>query len=155
MIFRSDESLPFRGWYTRVNTVRGSPPPIIAMIASLTIAVVLSFLNLGGTAAFNSNLRLVTGAVGLTYALSIGCVLWRRVFGEPLAHTRWSLGKLRVLINSYALLYEIFTVTINFFRCLWTSMPFRWTGQLRCLVVWRYCAQSTTSSTARNITRVP
>lgn len=58
---------------------------------------------------------LVTGAVGLTYALSIGCVLWRRLFGEPLPPARWSLGRLGVWINGFAFFYECFTVTISFF----------------------------------------
>ncbi|KAI0485353.1 amino acid/polyamine transporter I [Xylariaceae sp. FL0804] len=113
--FGRDDGLPFRSWFTKITYVRGSPLPVNAMIASLFIAMVLSLLNLGGTAAFNSILGLVTGAVGLTYALSIGCVLWRRLFGEPLPHARWSLGRFGVWINAYAFLYQILTVTISFF----------------------------------------
>jgi amino acid transporter len=80
------------------------------------IAVILSLLNLGGAEAFDSIMGLVTGAVGLTYALSIGCVFLRRLFGsEPLPHARWSLGRLGVWINGFAVLYEIFTVVISFF----------------------------------------
>lgn len=81
----------------------------------MMIAVILSILNLGGGAAFNSIMGLVTGAVGLTYALSIGCVLWRRLFGKPLPHARWSLGQFGVWVNGFAFFYEIFTVTISFF----------------------------------------
>lgn len=85
------------------------------MIASLFISVILALLNLGGTQAFNSILGLVTGAVGLTYALSIGCVLWRRMFGDPLPPARWSLGRFGPAINAFAVLYEILTVVISFF----------------------------------------
>ena len=75
----------------------------------------LALLNLGGSEAFNSILGLVTGAVGLTYALSIGCVLWRRLFGAPLPVARWSLGKFGVAVNAFALCYEILTTVISFF----------------------------------------
>ena len=113
--FSRDEGLPFRRVFRKITVIDGSPLPINAMIASLCIAGVLALLNLGGTAAFNSIMGLVTGAVGLTYALSIGCVLWRRLFGEPLPHARWSLGRFGVYINAFAFFYECFTVCISFF----------------------------------------
>ena len=113
--FARDEGLPFRSWLTKINVVGGAPVPINAMCTSLMIALVLSLLNLGGGAAFNSIMGLVTGAVGLTYALSIGCVFWRRMFGEPLPHARWSLGRFGVFINGFAFFYQCFTVCISFF----------------------------------------
>ena len=85
------------------------------MVASLFICIVLAILNLGGSEAFNSIMGLVTGAVGLTYALSIGCVLWRRLFGEPLPYARCSLGRFGIAINGFAVLYEIYTTCISFF----------------------------------------
>ena len=51
----------------------------------------------------------------MTYALSIGCILWRRVFGEPLPPARWSLGTWGVPINAYSVLYTLYTVVISFF----------------------------------------
>lgn len=113
--FSRDEGLPFRSIFRKITVIDGSPLPINAMVASLCIAVILALLNLGGTAAFNSIMGLVTGAVGLTYALSIGCVLWRRLFGAPLPHARWSLGRFGAWINGFAFFYECFTVTISFF----------------------------------------
>jgi choline transport protein len=79
------------------------------------IALVLSLLCLGGSEAFNSIMGLVTGAVGLTYALSIGCLLWRKLFGAPLPPARWNLGRFGIAINSFSFLYEILTVVISFF----------------------------------------
>ena len=114
--FARDEGLPFRHFFTQIRLIGDTPIPVNAMVMSLGIAVVLALLNLGGTAAFNSIMGLVTGAVGLTYAVSIGCVFWRRLFGsEPLPHARWSLGRFGVWINGFALTYETFTVTISFF----------------------------------------
>jgi hypothetical protein len=57
----------------------------------------------------------MTGAVGLTYALSIGCVLWRRLYGKPLPPARWSLGRWAVPVNIIAVLYELFSTVISFF----------------------------------------
>ncbi|KAK4495825.1 hypothetical protein PRZ48_013093 [Zasmidium cellare] len=113
--FARDEGLPFRSWFTRLVSIGGTPLPLNSMLASLTISVVLSLLNLGGSAAFNSILGLVTGAVGLTYAVSISCVLWRRLFGAPLPPARWSLGRFGIAINAFSVIYEIFTVVISFF----------------------------------------
>jgi choline transport protein len=54
---------------------------------------VIALLNLGGRRIFNFIVGLLTGSLGMTYALSIGCVLWRRCFGDPLPPARWSLGR--------------------------------------------------------------
>lgn len=113
--FARDEGLPFRGWFIKLVSIGGTPLPVNSMLASLTISVVLSLLNLGGSAAFNSILGLVTGAVGLTYAVSISCILWRRLFGEPLPPARWSLGRFGVAVNAFSVVYEVFTVVISFF----------------------------------------
>lgn len=91
------------------------PIPLNAMISSMFIAVVLSLLNLGGSEAFNSIMGLVTGAVGLTYALSISCVVWRKLYGAPLPAHRWSLGRAGIYINIFAVLYEAAAVVISFF----------------------------------------
>jgi choline transport protein len=85
------------------------------MVASLMILVVVSLLNFGGSEVFNSIVGLMAGAVGLTYALSIGCVLWRRLYGGPLPPARWSLGRYGVAINIIAVVYETFSVVISFF----------------------------------------
>ena len=68
-------------------------------MACMGILIILALLNLGGSEVFNSIIGLMNGAVGSTYALSIGCVLWRRLFGEPLPHARWSLGRWGVPIK--------------------------------------------------------
>jgi choline transport protein len=85
------------------------------MFASLAILVVVSLLNFGGSEVFNSIVGLIGGAVGLTYSLSIGCVLWRRLYGDPLPPARWSLGRYGVAINIVAVLYESFSVVVSFF----------------------------------------
>ena len=92
--FARDNGLPFPTWFTKLVRMNGNstPLPLNAMLTSLVILVVVALLNFGGSEVFNSIIGLMTGAVGLTYALSIGCVLWRRLYGEPLPPARWSLS---------------------------------------------------------------
>lgn len=113
--FARDDGLPFPTWFTTLRTINSTPLPINAMVTSLVILVVVALLNFGGTQVFNSIMGLMTGAVGLTYALSTGCVLWRRVCGPPLPPARWSLGRWGVAINVVAFVYEVFSTIISFF----------------------------------------
>ncbi|KAK6437770.1 hypothetical protein LTR95_006042 [Oleoguttula sp. CCFEE 5521] len=113
--FAGDRGLPYSRMLSKITTINKTPIPANAMLASLTMAIVLSLLILGGSQAFNSILGLVTGAVGLTYALGMACFLWRRLYGDPLPHARWSLGRFGVPINIFALLYEMFATVICFF----------------------------------------
>jgi choline transport protein len=115
--FARDEGLPFPTWFTRLVRMNNdsTPLPLNAMLTSLLILVVVALLNFGGSEVFNSIIGLMTGAVGLTYALSIACVLWRRLYGDPLPPARWSLGRWAVPINVVALLFELFSTVISFF----------------------------------------
>ena len=60
-------------------------------------------------------MALLTSATCFSYALSIGCVLFRRMKGTPLPHARWSLGKFGVPINIFAIGYVITAATASFF----------------------------------------
>lgn len=107
--------MPFPTWFTKLVVVDGTPLPLNAIAASMPICIILALLNLGGSEVFNSIIGLLNGAVGLTYAISIACILWRRLFGEPLPPARWSLGRWGVPINLIAMLYQILTTIISFF----------------------------------------
>lgn len=113
--FARDDGLPFPTWFIKLTNINSTPLPVNAMVTSLAILVVVSLLNFGGDEVFNSIIGLMTGAVGLTYALSIACVLWRRLYGDPLPPARWSLGRYGVAINIIAVLYETFSSIISFF----------------------------------------
>ena len=99
----------------RIRVVDGAPLPVNSILASLCICVVIALLNLGGRRIFNSIVGLLTGTLGLTYALSIGCVLWRRYYGEPLPPARWSLGRWGIPLNIIAFLYMLASTIISFF----------------------------------------
>jgi choline transport protein len=99
----------------RIRVVDGVPLPVNSILASLCICVIIALLNLVGDRVFNSIVGLLTGTLGMTYALSIGCVLWRRCFGEPLPPARWSLGRWGLPCNIIAFLYSLMSLVISFF----------------------------------------
>lgn len=84
--------LPFSGWLRKI-TVIGNPIPLNAIITSLFITVIVSLLNLGSATAFNSIVGLLSGSGGVSYLISISCVLWRRLTGKPLPPAPFSLGR--------------------------------------------------------------
>ena len=132
-----DGGLPFSGWFQKVNCAPlrvlrhmsvghslmirskvatiGTPIPINAILFSLSIAIILSLINLGSTTAFNSIVALLTSATSFSYSLSIGCILLRRIRGPALPPARFSLGKFGIPINAFAVGYVITAATASFF----------------------------------------
>ncbi|KAK5702006.1 hypothetical protein LTR97_004824 [Elasticomyces elasticus] len=113
--FGRDGGLPFSPWFHKVHVIFGQPLPVNAMFSTLIMTVVLGLINLGSAEAFNSINGLISGAIALTYGLSIGCVLWRRLFGQPLPYARWSLGRFGLLTNGTGFLFEMFVMVMSFF----------------------------------------
>lgn len=68
----------------------------------------LCLIQLGSTVAFNIIVSLSVLGLLSTYMISIGCVLLKRIRGEPLPPARWSLGRYGLAINAFAVLYSAF-----------------------------------------------
>ncbi|KAK5175583.1 uncharacterized protein LTR77_000722 [Saxophila tyrrhenica] len=109
-----DGGLPFSGWFRKVVTI-GTPIPLNAILFSLTILVILALINLGSSTAFNSIVALLNSACSFSYALSVGCILLRRVRGQSIPDARWSLGKFGLPLNVISFLFVIFSGIISFF----------------------------------------
>lgn len=59
-----------------------------------------------------------------TYAISMGCVLWRRIkLPETLPPTKWSLGKWGVAVNTIGIGYAIFAFFWAFWPIYWNPTP--------------------------------
>ena len=93
----------------------GTPIPLNALLFSLSITIILSLINLGSTAAFNSIVGLLAGSGGVAYFISIGCVFLKRIRGDKLPIGRWSLGRLAIPINVCAVCYCVMITVISFF----------------------------------------
>jgi len=112
--FARDGGLPFSKWLAAVHPKLRVPVNAVTFTSLFTI--VLSLINIGSDVAFNAIISLNLVALMLSYMISIGCVLWRRIkHPESLPKARWSLGKAGVFINAGGFLYSVFA----FFWCFW------------------------------------
>ncbi|RMZ88889.1 hypothetical protein DV736_g3889, partial [Chaetothyriales sp. CBS 134916] len=66
----------------------------------------------GSYTAFNAFNSLGTVSILFSYTITIGCLIWRRIFGKPLPSRRWSLGRWGLPINIISL---CFTTPMLFF----------------------------------------
>lgn len=57
----------------------------------------------GSYTAFNAFNSLGTVSILFSYNITIGCLIWRRLFGQPLPTRRWSLGQYGLPINCISL----------------------------------------------------
>ena len=73
-----------------------------AVSVCFIVVVLLSFINLGSYVALNAINSLAAVSLLTSYMLTIGCLIWRRLFGEPLPPRKWSLGKYGLAINCIA-----------------------------------------------------
>ncbi|KAI6914489.1 amino acid transporter [Hortaea werneckii] len=112
--FARDNGLPFSSTLRKITTI-GTPIPLYSVFASLIITVVVSLLNLAGSTAFNSVVGLLSGSGGVSYSISISCVLWKRITGQPLPHAPFRLGIWGIPINVIAIAYCIVLTTMSFF----------------------------------------
>lgn len=111
--FARDKGLPFSGFLSHVTP--GWNIPLRAVVVSLFISALIACINIGSTTALNAINSL--GGVSLisSYYITIGCVLLKRLRGEPLPPRRWSLGRYGMAVNMAAL---VFLTPIWFFY-LW------------------------------------
>ncbi|KAK1039930.1 hypothetical protein LTR74_018725, partial [Friedmanniomyces endolithicus] len=80
--------------------------------------MVLALLNLGGSQAFQSIYGLASGALILSYILSIGSLLWRKCASYPCMLGRWHLPEclhIGRIVNGLALLYLLQLFVADFF----------------------------------------
>lgn len=111
--FARDRGLPFSGWLSKVSP--GWNIPLRAVSISLIISTLLSLINIGSTVALNAINSLGIISILVSYFITIGCLVWRRLYGQPLPSRRWSLGRFGLTINIISLVF----VTPLIFFDLW------------------------------------
>jgi amino acid transporter len=105
--FARDNGLPFSAWIARVDSRKKVPSN--AVLLSSCIAAVLALINIGSTTAFNAIVSLQVVSLMFTYAVSLSCILYRRLtWPASLPSARWSLGRWGVLVNVIGLVYVLF-----------------------------------------------
>ena len=132
--FARDDGMPFPMWMKKVN-----PKLNVAANACWVTwgyTVVMSLIYLGSPVAFNAIISLAIVALMATYAISIGCVLWRRI---TLPHTLppvfWSLGKWGLAVNGIGLTYAIYSFFWAFWPIYWDPTAEEVSAVSECLVM--------------------
>lgn len=74
-------------------------------MVSLVVTILLSLINIGSTTALLAIVTLTIGAMMSSYIITIGCVLLKRIRGEPLPPHKWTLGQYGMAINIGALCF--------------------------------------------------
>ncbi|KAL8726786.1 MAG: hypothetical protein Q9181_005925, partial [Wetmoreana brouardii] len=92
--------------------------PLRAVLASMSVTCLVSLINIGSTAALNAIVSLYVAALLSSYYISIGCLIWKRLKGEPLPPRRWSLGRYGLAVNVAALLF----LTPIYFFAFWPQI---------------------------------
>jgi len=82
-----------------------------AILLSLCVNILLPLINIGSTAAFNAIFSLSGVSILCSYIICIGSVLIKRLRGESLPPSRWSLDRYGIVINCIALFY-LFPITL-------------------------------------------
>jgi amino acid transporter len=125
--FARDKGVPLSNWLSTIDPRR--PIPRNAAVVSSFISLGMGLIYLGSSVAFYAIASLFTVALLQCYCLSIGCVLWRRIYHpDTLPHAQFSLGKYGVPINAIAIIYGVWT----FFWAFWpqsypvTAENFNW-----------------------------
>ena len=79
--------------------------PLNSVLLSLVVTILLALINIGSTTALIAITSLTTTSLMSAYLISIGCLLYKRICGEPLPPRRWSLGRYGGLINASAMMF--------------------------------------------------
>jgi amino acid transporter len=111
--FARDKGLPFSSFLAHVRP--GLDVPVNAVMVTLLFTTLLSLIIIGSSIAFNVITSL--GQLGLvsSYIVVIACIMLKRIRGEPLLPSKFSLGRWGLLVNGIALSFLILAFIFLFF----------------------------------------
>ena len=89
--------------------------PLNAVLVSLAIVMLVSLINIGSTVALNAIVSITISALMSSYILTISCLLFKRIRGEPLPKGRFSLGRYGMAANLVSLAFLLPLFVFAFF----------------------------------------
>ncbi|KAK5699363.1 hypothetical protein LTR17_023293 [Elasticomyces elasticus] len=126
-----DNGLPFSSWLSTVHPTKHLP--IHASQVSVVTATALSLIYIGSDVAFYAITSLATVSLLMCYTMSIGSVLWRRIYHpETLPPSHFSLGRWGIPCNAAAVIFGVW----SFFWSFWpqttpvTAGGFNWASPI-------------------------
>ncbi|PTU24240.1 hypothetical protein P175DRAFT_0553513 [Aspergillus ochraceoroseus IBT 24754] len=111
--FARDKGLPFSSFFAYVTP--GWNIPLNAVMVSLVATILLSLINIISYVALSAIVSLTITSLISAYIVSIGCILLKRLRGEPLPYRRWSLGRFGMAINIAAMAFLLPIFVFAFF----------------------------------------
>lgn len=111
--FARDKGVPYHTWVSRVPP--GYDVPVNAIFISALWACVFHCIYIGSTTAFNIIMSIGTVSLVTSYMVSIGTITWKRLHGQPLLPSKFSLGRLGLPINIISLLFCVIVYVFAFF----------------------------------------
>lgn len=79
------------------------------------MTIILALINIGSSTALNAIVSLCVVSLLTSYYITIGCVVLKRIKGEPLPARRWTLGRFGLAIN----IASLFFLTPIWFFAFW------------------------------------
>jgi len=111
--FARDGGLPFSTFLGKVRP--GWVVPGNAVAVTFVITAPLSIIVFGSKTALMNITTLTLAGLIASYSMAIGCIYWKRLRGERLPSSRFSLGRFGYIINSIALAWLALSFVMMFF----------------------------------------
>ncbi|KAK3679102.1 hypothetical protein LTR37_021443 [Vermiconidia calcicola] len=111
--FARDRGIPGYRWVAHISP--GYNIPLNAVLVSLLVTSLLSLINIGSYVALNAILALTVVSLLTSYIIVISCLVLKRIRGQALPISRWSLGKWGLPINVAALCFLAPILVFSFF----------------------------------------
>lgn len=91
--------------------------PTRSVVATSTVLVILGFVNIGSTTAFNAIISLAILGLHVSYLVPVALMLWHRLSSRrtSLIYGPWQLGRLGVPINIVSVVYLSYTTIFMVF----------------------------------------
>ncbi|KAF7190390.1 putative amino-acid permease C15C4.04c [Pseudocercospora fuligena] len=112
--FARDKGIPFSDFIGHIDP-KWSLPFNAVYVTTLGV-IPLSCINFGSTLGFTILVSVGLLALLSTYLISIGCILLKRLRGEPLPPARWSWGRWGLPLNAFAFVYSAYIM-------IWCCFP--------------------------------
>jgi len=111
--FARNKGVPFSNWLA--PTILPQEIPSNALFVSLTVAILLSLINIGSNEALQAIFSIASSSLLTSYIITISCIINWRIKNKHFPKARFSLGRWGLWINIAAICFLIPWFTFGFF----------------------------------------
>lgn len=110
--FARDRGLPFSGFLSHVGQ---SALPLRSVIFCAILTGLICLINIGSTAAFNAIVSITIAGLFTSYMIPIILMIMKRLRGEHVRMGPWSMGRIGLAVNIYAVCFLFISIIFSFF----------------------------------------